>query len=495
MKLAQLFSIFTQLKWGESANSDVLNITSDSRAVQSGSVFVAVKGIKSDGHSFLRQVCAQGAIAVVVENDSLVPKDFAGSIVKVENARAVLSQLASRYYKEPAQAMVCIGLTGTNGKTTTTHMIEAILDHYGWPTGVMGTIDHHLKDKVWNTEHTTSDPVVFQRRLADFVALGAKAVTVEVSSHALKQNRVEGVPFDIVGFTNLTRDHLDYHETMEDYFNSKQMLFNELIRKSNKQHKFAIINKDDEYGKKLHVADGVKKWTYGQKDCDFSFRIISQSFSGTDIELQTPRDSAKMHVTIPGVMNVYNATCATAVAMAAGVSLEKCVEAMQNFAGVKGRLERIFNNKGLNVFVDFAHSPDALDGILSTLQRIMEGVEQRSRIITIFGCGGDRDKGKRPMMGKIAFEKSDLVFVTSDNPRSENPQDILADIVAGMPSAELDKKFFVEVDRKKAISRAITMAKPDDVILIAGKGHEEYQEIKGVKHPFSDVAVAKEILQ
>ncbi|MCB0385707.1 MAG: UDP-N-acetylmuramoyl-L-alanyl-D-glutamate--2,6-diaminopimelate ligase, partial [Bdellovibrionales bacterium] len=324
MKLAQLFSIYPQLKWGHQRSADVKFICRDSRLVQAGCVYVAVRGQAHDGHDFLPQVCRSGAVGIVVESESKVPADFPGAVVVVHDSRKALDQLASRYFGNPASSMFCVGVTGTNGKTSLTYLVESILDAYGWATGVMGTVDHHLANHVWESQLTTPDALDLQKRLAEFKSLGAKAVAFEVSSHALSQYRADAIPFDAVVFTNLTRDHLDYHGDIESYFAAKQRLFDEILWKSEKRDLFAIVNGDDSYGRRLIVADKATRWTYGEREADFCFRIKSQGFSGCQYEIRHPRGVTEINSPMIGRHNVYNCTAAFAVGHAAGVSSETC---------------------------------------------------------------------------------------------------------------------------------------------------------------------------
>ncbi|MCB0356051.1 MAG: UDP-N-acetylmuramoyl-L-alanyl-D-glutamate--2,6-diaminopimelate ligase [Bdellovibrionales bacterium] len=495
MKLAQLLSIYPQLKWGQFATHDVVHLCDDSRKVTKGSVFVAVRGYQADGHNYLAPAIAQGAIALIVEDESSIPESYQGAVVKVENTRHALNQLASKYYGDPAKNLFCIGVTGTNGKTSITYLLEAIFNKYGWKTGVMGTIDHHIGDQVWKTELTTPSVLELHRRLQEFVSLDAKAAVFEVSSHALTQHRVDGLLFQVGIFTNLTRDHLDYHKNLEEYFLAKQRLFKELPLIQGNRHFVAIINSDDEFGKRMEVADGVKVWTYGKKQADYSLRILEESFAGVEFHLECPRGTAEIFLPLPGEHNVYNAVAAIAAAISAGVSLETCKLALESFAGVPGRLQKINNDKGLHVFVDYAHTDKALESVLLALRKVGEKVPENFNLITVFGCGGDRDPGKRPLMMTAAKKYSDTVFLTSDNPRTEDPLKIINDAMKVVSKEEIDHNVFVEPDRKRAIERAIHSAQSGDVILIAGKGHEDYQIIGREKVHFSDAEVVREFFK
>lgn len=492
MKLSQLLSIYGQLRLGQHPLVDVAGITSDSRQATKDFVFVAVRGTKIDGHQFIEEVAKKSIAALIVEDDASIPKNFEGAVVKVDDTRWALETLANRFYGEPANEMFCMGVTGTNGKTTICHLVEKILTQAQIPTGVMGTVDHHLRDKIWPSELTTPDPVTFYRRLQEFKSLGAKAVALEVSSHALTQSRVDSLPFDVAVFTNLTRDHLDFHQTMENYFSAKQRLFNQLLSRSKKTAKFAIVNYDDEWGRKLEVAGDAKLWTYGQTRSDFQFSIEESDFNGSIFQLDTPRGPAKVNIPLIGLHNVYNAVASLAVGVSAGASLPTCVEALRHAKGAPGRLERVFNKSGIHVFVDYAHSNDALENVLGTIHRIRGERAKKAKIITVFGCGGDRDQGKRPLMGAIAEKYSDTVVVTSDNPRTEDPEKIISEISRGF--AQIGKKIIKQTDRRQAITEALNLSQQGDIVLIAGKGHEDYQILGTKKIHFSDQEVVKEVL-
>jgi UDP-N-acetylmuramoyl-L-alanyl-D-glutamate--2,6-diaminopimelate ligase len=514
MKLSQLF-----------VNSKVIDdrevkaITFDSRNVDEFTVFVAIRGSKVDGHTFIPEVLKKNPAAIVVESGYVEKEAQKFSKIevahtsthfeKVPDTRVELERLARFFYGDPAEKLYSVAVTGTNGKTSITYMVEAVLNHLGQPTGVIGTVNHHLgTQNVWNTELTTPDALTLQKRLADFVSLGAKAVAFEASSHALSQNRVGSIAFDAMIFTNLTRDHLDYHKTMEEYFLAKEKLFRELpaqIKTQKQNQPVAIINYSDAYGPKIRVAPNVKLWSYGEaksgagdqpsakSKVDFEFEILKSDFAGTSFKLTALGEAKILHIPLVGKHNVYNAVAALAVGMATGATLEAAHAGLKNFTGVPGRLQRVQHSQDLNVFVDYAHTDDALKTVLSALQDIRKSANLKNKIITVFGCGGDRDKGKRPLMLKAAMAGSDKVVITSDNPRTESPASIIDDILTGVMHTK-SEQIVVEVDRKQAINKAIEMARPGDVVLIAGKGHEDYQIIGTQKLPFSDFAVAEGIL-
>lgn len=472
----------------EKALLEINNLVSDSRKVQPGSVFVAIRGTKFDSHAVLDQVVAKEALAIVVEDQKSVPSDFKGVVLQVSNSREALDKLAGRFYGDPSFRLLCFGVTGTNGKTSCTYLMEHILNSVGFPTGVIGTINHHLKDQIWPTEMTTPGPIELQSRLKEMKDAGAKAIAMEVSSHALEQHRADGVMFNTVLFTNLSLDHLDYHQTMKEYFKAKQRLFNELLWKSSKVPQFAVINIDDKWGRQLRVAGVSGLWTYGTtKHADFSFKIRRADFERTEFEMWTPFGHYPVILPLCGTHNVYNAVGVIASAASLGIPVPYSVKFLAQFPGIPGRLQSVPNSKGIHVFVDYAHSPDALENVLLSLLRVKKENNLSGRILTLFGCGGDRDKGKRPVMAQIAEKYSDEVIITSDNPRTEDPKAIINEILKGITKT----KPLVEPDRKLAIEQALRIARPDDVVLIAGKGHEDYQIIGTEKIHFSDFETAQ----
>lgn len=495
MKLQHLFSTIPGIPGHVLPEIEVTGVFNDARKVIEGGVFVAIRGVKVDGHTFIPDAISKGASVLVVEDPNQVPNNFKGFVLRVENTREALDIIASHYQGDPAEELFCVGVTGTNGKTSVTYMVEAILNHANMPTGVIGTVNHHLLEKVWPSDMTTPDPIYLQQRLREFKDEGAQAVAIEVSSHALHQHRVDSIPFNTVIFTNLTRDHLDYHETMDKYFEAKQRLFTDLLWQTEKSPCFAIINIDDKYGRRLHVADPAVLWTYGSdKSADLCFKIKQMDFALTTFDLKTPMGSVEVKLPMSGTHNVMNAVAAIGAGVSASIPLETCVAAIERFTGVPGRLQSVPNDKKLSVFVDYAHSPDALENVLTSLTKVRENLQSKAKIWTIFGCGGDRDKGKRPLMAEMALKFSDAVVVTSDNPRTEEPQTIIEDILKGVAAQDKDR-VTVLADRKEAIHATIHKAQEGDVILIAGKGHEDYQIIGTTKFPFSDVQVAEQALQ
>lgn len=478
-----------RLDWGNTSKTAAASgVFSDSRKVIPSSVFVATKGTTTDGHDYIDKAVALGAQVLVVEKRDKIPATFLGAVLEVLDTKWVLAELLSRYYSSPEEKMISIGITGTNGKTSSSYIIETLLNAAGVSCGVMGTINHHFKDKVWPTGLTTPDTETFFSRANDFVNLGARAFAMEVSSHSLHQKRVP-IHFDVALYTNFTRDHLDYHKTMDEYFLSKQLLFTEQLK--DKGDVFAVYNNDDPAVAKVKVAKNAQRITFGKQAADFQFTIQKMSIEGTEFTVNEHGKSTHNYYSpLIGEHNVYNVVGGIAVARALGISHDICQKAIKSFFGIPGRLQKVLAGQGAYTFVDYAHTPDALEKTIQTLRDVCKG---NQKITVVFGCGGDRDPGKRPTMGQIAAQMADRVVVTSDNPRSEDPQKILEQIVAGIPT-KTKATVHAEVDRQKAIEFAVSTSKDSDVILIAGKGHENYQILKDKTIDFDDVLVAARAL-
>ncbi|MEO5970204.1 MAG: UDP-N-acetylmuramoyl-L-alanyl-D-glutamate--2,6-diaminopimelate ligase [Bdellovibrionia bacterium] len=456
----------------KSAVQEVTGITSDSREVQPGFIFVAIQGGSQDGRQFIDTAIQRGAILILGEDDTAhVP------YIRIKDVRCALAALAAEFYGNPSLSLLIIGVTGTSGKTTTTYLLESILQAAGHHVGMIGTISFRFGAKVFPSTHTTPGPVELQRLLFQMKEEGCTAVVMEVSSHALKQKRVNSISFDGMIFTNLSPEHLDFHPDMEDYFQAKALLFSEVAKFSLGQGKVpvAAINEDDEYGRRLltSVTLNSQGFHVGQ-----NFRITPGGITGTinGITIQSP---------MTGHFNCSNIAGAVSLAQSLGITSQVIENGVRNLSGVPGRLEGVLNDFGIHVWVDYAHKPDALEKVLKTLGALRQG----SRLITVFGCGGDRDRKKRPLMGKIAVESSDLVFITSDNPRTEDPSAIIDEILGGTAG---HTNFVIEVDRKQAIFKAIQNAQSGDLVLIAGKGHEDYQILGTKKIHFDDREVAAE---
>jgi UDP-N-acetylmuramoyl-L-alanyl-D-glutamate--2,6-diaminopimelate ligase len=467
-------------------------ITSDSRQVKAGTLFVAVSGLSQDGHTFIEKAIEQGATAVIGEH-ALYPSV---PYLKVPDSRAVLAELASAFYGDPSLSLKMAAVTGTAGKTTITYILESILQAAGAKVGVIGTVNFRFGKKIYPSTHTTPGPVELQKLLAEMKSEGVTHVVMEVSSHALKQHRVSGIAFDTMGFSNLTPEHLDFHPDMEDYFRSKAMLFMEFFEKAKEAGKtpVRVINADDRYGLKLlgelgaNSKNSTQAYAIGKTE-------LKDSLSGIIGKVGGKTGAVQVESSLMGQFNISNLLCAIGMAQGLGVSSQAIESGIKQLLAVPGRLERVPNAKGIHVFVDYAHKSDALENVLKNLQGLKS---PERKIITVFGCGGDRDRIKRPVMGRIAVELSNEVIVTSDNPRTEDPHAIIGEIVAGIE--EFQKAhgnrvpYTVEADRKKAIEKAIQIAQAGDLVLIAGKGHEDYQIIGTQKLHFDDREVASKAL-
>ena len=491
MQLSEVLKgIQSQVGYSVSNNSkdiDITSITCDSREVKKGTLFIAIKGTCFDGHFFIKDAIKSGAAAIMIDENFRVPEDFPIPLITVANTRQGISVAAANFYKKPFEDIFLIGITGTNGKTTTSYLIDSILNYSKFKTGLMGTIAYKFSDKCSESSATTPEPVMLMEIMAKMKGAGVSHVVMEVSSHALAQKRVSAIPFNVGVFTNLTRDHMDFHNSMENYFQAKSLLFKDLSHTA-----WAIINGDSDYGMRIAEMTRAKTMTYGFSDkCDIQAREVDMSIHGTKGLIFSPFGKFPFFLPIPGRFNVYNALAAFAVGICSGINADKTAEALSIKHTIPGRLEFIDNKSGKNIFVDYSHTPDALEKAITALRPLISG-----KIITIFGCGGDRDKGKRPIMGEIAVRLSDIAIITSDNPRTENPEKIIGDILAGVQNSKnpscYKKKYFMEPDRRKAIFTAISIANKNDAVLIAGKGHENYQIIGIEKQPFNDRLVAFE---
>jgi len=471
-------------------NLEIKGLTSDSRAVKKGYLFVAVKGSSQDGHKYLAHAVRKGACALAVENIEDLFTNV--TIVRLPDTRAALSELASRFYNYPSKGMNLIGITGTNGKTTTSYVLESILKEKGRNVGVIGTISYRFKEKSFQASLTTPESSDLMKIMGEMRDAGVTDIIIEVSSHSLDQGRIKGLDWSRALFTNFSRDHLDYHSTMEEYFKAKSLLFSSLREEGQVK---AIINMDDPKGRMLERITKASVVSYGLGDnCLLKATDINFSPEGLHFKLATPVGDISIASSFFGQMNVYNILAAAAVAFSLDIDLNTIARGIQRLTFVPGRLQPVKNKKGLSVFVDYAHSTDALEKVLQTLRQLTKG-----RLITVFGCGGDRDKGKRPDMGKVAGLYSDFAIITSDNPRGESPAKIVDEIETGVKESglkriELDlsrkeRGYAIILDRRKAINAAVKIAKKEDedIILIAGKGHEKYQVIGNRKRYFNDI--------
>jgi UDP-N-acetylmuramoyl-L-alanyl-D-glutamate--2,6-diaminopimelate ligase len=495
MRLSELLkSIENPLLINGDTGTEILGLHYDSRSVKPGGLFFALRGVSADGHLFIDAAVKSGAGAVVLEDGTYSPSGI--PFVQVADARLAMSQMAAAFYGNPTGTIPLIGITGTNGKTTTTYLVESILAKAGMPAAVLGTINYRFKEKTFSAPHTTPESVELQRTLRELVDLGARGVIMEVSSHALDQRRVDGCRFDIGVFTNLTRDHLDYHKDMESYLESKKRFFTELlVPDRQKPKRRAVVNIDDPLGHLMARSAPCPVVTYGLvADARITAREVNFTTSGISGILSTPKGETEFHSSLLGRFNLYNILAAVSAATAMDLPLDVIRSGIEGHEKVAGRLERVDNNLGITVLVDYAHTGDALENVLKTLLEIAS-----ARIITVFGCGGDRDRGKRPIMGEIAGRYSDMSIVTSDNPRSEDPSLIIEQIRDGIAplgikeyahaelSAGFGEKGYTTVkSRKDAIYLAVRLARPGDIVLLAGKGHEDYQIIGSQRIHFDD---------
>jgi UDP-N-acetylmuramoyl-L-alanyl-D-glutamate--2,6-diaminopimelate ligase len=494
MQLAALLQAITPLKVDGDSEMEIQGLYYDSRQVVPGGLFFALRGVAADGHRFIGSALQAGAVAVVAEDESSVPSGVTRVIVA--DARHAMSRIASAFYGNPTDYLPLVGITGTNGKTTTTYLLEAILGEAGKPAAVLGTVNYRYRERVLPAPNTTPESVDLQRTMRELVDAGARAIVMEVSSHALEQKRVDGCSFDVGVFTNLTRDHLDYHLTMESYLASKVRLFAELLAAdAAKPRRRAVINRDDPYGAAVAAASACPVLTFGlEAGAEVTAEEVSFSVTGIAGVLATPAGRMPFRSPMLGRFNLANILAAAAAGFALELPLEAIRRGIEGHRQVPGRLERVENERGVTLLVDYAHTGDALENVLKTIREIAT-----SRIITLFGCGGDRDPGKRPIMGRVAAELSDLAIVTSDNPRTEDPAAIMAQVREGivplglteyrpeeLPAGFAGKGFTMVESRRDAIRLAARVARQGDIVLLAGKGHEDYQIIGTTKHHFDD---------
>jgi UDP-N-acetylmuramoyl-L-alanyl-D-glutamate--2,6-diaminopimelate ligase len=464
---------------------EVESIAYDSRRVQSDTLFVAIRGEKSDGHQFVDQAIEQGASVIVAEREIVSPR---ATCLVVDDSRGALADLSAAFYGMPARKLKMAAVTGTNGKTTTTFLIKHICEKAGVRCGLLGTVQYEIGDRILPAIRTTPEALDIQELLAQIVNAGGRAAAMEVSSHALAQERTRGIEWDVAVFTNLTQDHLDFHGTMENYFEAKAKLFLQLPSQSKKKRASAVINIDDRYGEKLldRIAGKSPVITYGLGlRADFRASNYRTEFAGTSYQLDARGRSYLVRVPLIGRFNVANSMAALAAATALGVNLRDGVLSLARAPQVPGRLELVPAKRQFQIFVDYAHTDDALRNVLKTLREL-----RPRKLIVVFGCGGDRDRKKRPLMARVADELADHAIITSDNPRKENPDAIINEVEKGFRSTRYEKI----ADRTEAIRHAAAMAQARDLVLIAGKGHEKYQEFADHTIPFDDIQVARRAL-
>ncbi|RAS79796.1 UDP-N-acetylmuramoyl-L-alanyl-D-glutamate--2,6-diaminopimelate ligase [Priestia endophytica] len=486
MKLTELINVLPKWQFNVTSNEnpEITSLKMDSREVEEGSLFFCVKGYTVDGHDYAKTAVEKGAVALVAEHEL----DVDIPVVIVKDTRRVMALLANFFYGQPTKKLKLIGVTGTNGKTTVTHLLEAIFQEKKQKTGVIGTIETRIGSEVYPVQNTTPESLALQGIFSKMVDENVEVAAMEVSSHALDLGRVHGCDYDVAVFTNLTQDHLDYHHTMEEYRYAKGLLFSQLgNRFEETSPKYAVLNADDASSKLYAKMTTAFLLTYGiHEESDIMARNIEMTSSGTTFELVTPLGNKTMHVNLIGEFSIYNILAAASAAFALNVDLETIVAALSKVKGVDGRFEVVNGGQDYTVIVDYAHTPDSLENVLKTVKQFAE-----QNIYVIVGCGGDRDKTKRPIMANVAVSYSTEAIFTSDNPRSEDPKEILNDM-----TTELTEENFTTIeDRREAIQYAINKAQAKDVIVIAGKGHETYQIIGGTVNDFDDRKVALESIE
>ena len=476
----------------QSGNPSVSGLEYDSRRVKSGDAFIAMRGETSDGNKFIDKAINAGAVAIVTDSASEKPRERV-AWAQVPHGRRALARLSANFCKRPAEGLALTGITGTNGKSTSAFLLEAILRAANRKSALIGTIEYHVAGKILPAPHTTPEALDLNRILAEALGNGATEAVMEVSSHALAQQRVHGIPFDVAVFTNLTRDHLDYHHTMEEYFDAKRILFEGC---GTDPPRVVVLNAEDEYGQKLaklSKKQGSEVLLYGLNSGDLHAGKVDIASRGTRFDLVTPEEVLPVFSPLIGKVNVYNILAAAGAAYARACKPEEIAKGIALLARVPGRFERVDCKQPFTVVVDYAHTDDALRNLTSLAREFVQQARQKGRVITVFGCGGDRDRAKRPLMGEAAGRGSDFVILTSDNPRSEDPLAIINDAMVGLQRS--GAKYKVEPDRKMAIAFAIREAAPGDIVLIAGKGHEKVQVTSKGSIPFDDVEVARNALR
>lgn len=483
MKLSEILERTKILESHGNTDVEIENITADSRNIKTNTLFVAVKGTKTDGHTFINDVVEKGAAAVMCE---ILPETLSDKVcyVKVKDSHEELGKAASAFYGYPSENLILAGVTGTNGKTTTATLLYKLFKKLGYKAGLLSTVENYVDDEVFPTSNTTPDPITINSLMAQMVEKGCQYCFMEVSSHSVVQKRIAGLNFALGVFSNITLDHLDYHKTFQEYIKAKKMFFDNLPKTA-----FALTNGDDKNGSVMVQNTKAQVKTYGLKGFyDFNASILECGFEGMLLNIC----GKEMWTFLPGEFNAYNILAVYSSAVLLGEQPQAVLQELSALHSVKGRFDIVNSNK-ITAIVDYAHTPDALENVLKTINAIRRELSAPSTLITLCGCGGDRDKSKRPIMAQIACKLSDKVILTSDNPRTENPESILDDMFAGLKDGDLKKAVRI-TDRKSAIQTACLLAKPGDIILIAGKGHENYQDVNGVKHHFDDKEIVSGFL-
>ncbi|MFM2291818.1 MAG: hypothetical protein RIS29_1631 [Bacteroidota bacterium] len=479
MILAEILQNIVLLQTTGTTEIEVSGIQFDSRKVEKGCVFVATKGTASDGHQYISMAIEKGAAAIVCEDmPEAVPAEI--TIVQVENSADALGKMASAWFDFPSSKLTLVGVTGTNGKTTIATLLYKLFRELGYKAGLLSTVCNYVNDTAIEATHTTPDALALNELLAQMVEAGCDYAFMEVSSHSVDQRRIAGLEFDGGIFTNITRDHIDYHLTFENYLKAKKRFFDELTNEA-----FALTNADDKNGMVMLQNTKAKKYSYSLRSmADFKTRILEHGFDGMLLDM----NDKEVNVSFIGKFNASNLSAVFGAAVLLGQDELEVLRVISSLHSVSGRFETLRSPNGYTAIVDYAHTPDALTNVIETINQILQG---NGRLITVVGCGGNRDKGKRPMMAREAVNGSWKAILTSDNPRFEEPQDILNDMLAGLDITEKAKSLTI-VDRREAIRTACALAQPGDVVLVAGKGHEDYQIIQGVKHHFDDREVVRE---
>lgn len=480
MKLQDLLRNVDVVEIKGEDNIDVTGIFTDSRKAIEGSAFIALKGVQVDGHQYINNALGLGAKIIIHEEDIDTSKTGI-TYIKVKDSADAAGKIATHWYGDPSSKLKLVGVTGTNGKTTTATLLYEMFRSLGYKTGLLSTVANYVDGKEYHATHTTPDPLSLNEMLAKMVDAGCDYAFMEVSSHAIHQKRISGLKFEGGIFTNITQDHLDYHKTMEEYLKAKKMFFDNLPETA-----FALTNLDDKNGMVMLQNTKAKKQTYSVRTlADFKAKILEKHFDGTAIEI----NGKELQVQFVGVFNVYNLLAVYGATILLGQDSDKAMLILSTLKSVSGRFETIRSPENYTAIVDYAHTPDALTNVLEAIHEVLDG---KGRVITVVGCGGNRDKTKRPIMAREAVRLSDQVILTSDNPRFEEPQAIINDMADGLNSQQMKKTLLI-TEREQAIKTACTLAKEGDVILIAGKGHEDYQDVKGVKHHFDDREVVRDI--
>lgn len=482
MKLEELLKHIQVSEIVGNQQVEITGVNIDSRLVQSGHLFIAVKGTQADGHSYISKAIEKGAVAILCET---IPSERLKEVtyICVQDSEDAVGKVATAFYDDPTSKLELVGVTGTNGKTTIATLLYNMFRHFGYKVGLISTVCNYIDEEAIPTDHTTPDPITLNKLLGQMADSGCKYAFMEVSSHSIAQKRISGLKFAGGIFTNLTRDHLDYHKTVENYLKAKKKFFDDMPKNA-----FCLTNLDDKNGLVMMQNTKAKVYTYSLRSLsDFKGKILESHFEGMILNF----NDKELAVQFIGKFNASNLLAVFGAACLLGKKEEDVLVALTTLRPVAGRFDSMRSSKGYTAIVDYAHTPDALVNVLNAIHEVLEG---RGQVITVVGAGGNRDKGKRPIMAQEAVKGSDRVIITSDNPRNEEPQDIIDDMMAGL-NAEQKGKVLTIVDRKEAIRTACMLAQSGDVILVAGKGHENYQEIKGVKHHFDDKEILKEVFE